>query len=534
MTRNRTLRRFHAILVAGLAAAIASCSDGGGGGSTAPANTSPVADNRGETTSDWEQGVFEPAANFRALCAQPRTGIDPATGRFYPDQQGTFVDENNWLRSWSHDLYLWYDEITDRDPAQYGTLEYFGLMKTFERTPSDNPRDRFHFTYSTQEWRELSQSGVSAGYGATWSLVSNMPPRKVVVAYTEPNSPAATSPANLARGAEILTVDGVDVANGTNVDALNGGLFPDDPGETHEFTVQDRDSSDTRTITLESVEVTSDPVQAVQTLDTANGPVGYMLFNDHIAPAEQQLVDAVEQLRDAQIVDLVLDLRYNGGGFLYIANELAFMIAGPNATGGRTFEKLEFNDKHPTFNPVTGRLLEPTPFYSTTADGEPLPGLGLSRLFVLTGPGTCSASESIINGLRGIDIEVIQIGSTTCGKPYGFYPTDNCGTTYFSIQFRGVNDKGFGDYADGFSPVNTAEPEGVAVAGCSVADDFTHVLGDPNEGRLSAALAYRIDQTCPVPSGFGTARSAVSEAPLSAVDGEVRKSPWLTNRILRR
>ena len=49
-------------------------------------------------------------------------------------------------------------------------------------------------------------------------------------------------------------------------------------------------------------------------------------------------------------------------------------------------------------------------------------------------------------------MQVIEIGSTTCGKPYGFYPQDNCGTTYFSIEFRGVNDQGFGDYTDGFSP----------------------------------------------------------------------------------
>ena len=82
--------------------------------------------------------------------------------------------------------------------------------------------------------------------------------------------------------------------------------------------------------------------------------------------------------------------------------------------------------------------------------------MNLSRVYVLTGGTTCSASESIINGLRGVDVEVIQIGSTTCGKPYGFYPEDNCGTTYFSIQFKGVNAAGFGDYADGFSPSNTS------------------------------------------------------------------------------
>ena len=66
-----------------------------------------------------------------------------------------------------------------------------------------------------------------------------------------------------------------------------------------------------------------------------------------------------------------------------------------------------------------------------------MPALDLERVFVLTTASTCSASEAIINSLRGINVEVIQIGSTTCGKPYGFYPQDNCGTTYFTIQFAG-------------------------------------------------------------------------------------------------
>ena len=129
-----------------------------------------------------------------------------------------------------------------------------------------------------------------------------------------------------------------------------------------------------------------------------------------------------------------------------------------------------------------------------------------------------------MNGLAGIDVEVIQIGSTTCGKPYGFYPQDNCGTTYFAIQFQGVNAKGFGDYADGFS----ADPAmGAPLHGCVVPDDFTHALGDPAEARLAAALQYRRDGTCPAVAARGRV------APLSAVDGQVIKPPWLENRIYR-
>jgi hypothetical protein len=162
---------------------------------------------------------------------------------------------------------------------------------------------------------------------------------------------------------------------------------------------------------------------------------------------------------------------------------------------------------------VTGRALTPTPFHTQSqgfsgAAGRQLPNLPLGRVYIITGPGTCSASESIINSLRGVDVEVYLIGSTTCGKPYGFYPTDNCGTTYFTIQFRGENDAGFGDYSDGFSPANTAGTVGVSVPGCSVADDFSRELGDPAEGRIAAALSFRAstNQVCPAASGGSDSR----------------------------
>ena len=144
--------------------------------------------------------------------------------------------------------------------------------------------------------------------------------------------------------------------------------------------------------------------------------------------------------------------------------------------------------------------------------------------------------EALLEAVSGVNVEVIQVGSTTCGKPYGFFAFDNCGTTYFSIQFRGVNAQGFGDYTDGFSPNNTVGPVGSLTPGCSVADDFTNALGDPMEGRFAAALEYRNSQTCPTPSGIVVSGMAKSDAtaPLSAVDGLVHKSPWLENKSLDR
>lgn len=467
----------------------------------------------------------------------PRSGINPATNRAYPDISGTRTDENNFLRSYSFETYLWYSEIVDRDPAQYSTPQYFNLLKTTATTPSGNPRDKFHFTYPSDEWYRLSQGGVSAGYGAEFALLQSSPPRKAVVAYTQPNSPATT--AMLARGAEILTVDGEDLVAGNDVDTLNAGLFPSAAGESHTFVVRDFGASTTRSITMVSAVITSEPVQNVTFFPTPTGNVGYLLFNDHIATAEAALIDAVDKLIADNVVDLVLDLRYNGGGYLDIASEFAYMIAGPAQTGGMTFERLQFNDKNPSTNPITGQPLAPIPFHSSTqgfSSGpprNPLPSLNLSRLFVLTGSNTCSASESIINSLRGVNVEVIQIGSTSCGKPYGFYATDNCGTTYFTIQFRGVNAQNFGDYSDGFSPLNTSPAAGVALPGCSVADDFSRALGDPLEARLAAALRYRDGLACPAPSGIGQPGLAKTDAGEAIHDGRLHKSPWQQNRILR-
>jgi C-terminal processing protease CtpA/Prc len=469
----------------------------------------------------------------------PRAGTDPATNHSYPDIAGTVLDENNFLRSWSNDTYLWYSEITDQDPAGFNDpLNYFDQLRTLATTGSGAPKDKFHFTYDSMDWFNLSQGGVSAGYGAEWAVISATPPREIVVAYTEPNTPATN--VQLTRGATVLEVDGVDINTNTQagVNALNDGLFPSALGETHIFTVRDLDGT-VRPISMISEEISNAMVQATQVINTPTGDIGYMVFNYHRAPAEEELVDAINTLNAGQgIDDLVLDIRYNGGGFLAIASQLAYMIAGPGQTAGKTFEEIQFNDKHRVTDPVTGQSLAPTPFYSTTLgfslpQNQALPTLNLSRVFVLTGPGTCSASEAVMNGLRGAGVQIIQIGATTCGKPYGFYPTDNCGTTYFTIQFRGVNESNFGDYSDGFVP--SAVDDGLSnILGCGVADDYTKLLGDPEENRLEVALAYQAGQICAAPAASAPGVFSKSDVSSGAADGVVYRSPFDSNRILRR
>ena len=497
-------------------AMLAACGGGGGGGSSSsvslvtPPSTTPVA------TSAPEH------------CAAPRASgtINPDTNKPYGDVQGTLFDEMAWIAAYVNQSYLWYSEVPVVSSAPYTigatvpyinpsdnshttkTLAtnydvddaYFNSQRTSAFTASGKPKDQFHFTYKTTDWQALSSAGNQGGFGFDVTLLAASPPRKAVIAYTSPNTVAAQN--NLGRGAQFLTVNGVDVVNGSDVATLNEGLFSPVAGKSYTFSVLDQGSTTPRTVTMTAGTVTLTPVQNVATLPAPNSNVGYILFNDHIATAESELIAAVNQLKAANngagITDLVLDIRYNGGGYLSIASELAFMIAGSANTTGKIFEQDTYNDKNP-FSLTTAQTI--VPFMSTTqglstTSGQPLPQLGLSKVYVLTGSGTCSASEAVMNGLIGAGVKVVQIGSTTCGKPYGFYPQDNCSTTYFTIQFKGVNNVGFGDYADGFIPAGTGTAAN-NLPGCAVADDFTKQLGDPTEAQLAAALQYRANGTCP-------------------------------------
>ncbi|NDW22322.1 S41 family peptidase [Alteromonas hispanica] len=496
--------------------ALSAC--GGSGSSSTTPDPISVAPPAAETPSEpvWQAGVYEPESEFINQCVAPRSGIDPFSGNAYPDEQGTAMDEKLWMRSWTNDTYLWYDEVEDNDPANFTIAGYFDQLKTTELTPTGTLKDNFHFSRATDEYNTLTQTGVSSGYGFEWEFVSLVTPRELIVQYTEPNSPAAQ--AGIPRGASLKTVDGVDFVNANTqeaVDVINAGLFPSESGKTTNFTFDLVDGSEL-TVSVTSANIEVSPVQNVRILDTDIGKVGYFQFNTFIRTAQDSLISTFEQFIDNNVTELVIDLRYNGGGLLALASQLSYMVAGPNQTNNAIFETLQFNDKYPTTNPVTGGTIRPTPFYSNEIDynegvltNRLLPSLSVSTVYVITTGSTCSASEAVINSLRGIDVEVVQIGSPTCGKPYGFYPTDNCGTTYFTIQFQGVNNKGFGDFADGFIPTSTPN-FAFELPGCSVADDFTNPLGDANEGMLAAALAYAQTGSCPA-SAAGTEGTAVAE-----------------------
>ncbi len=105
-----------------------------------------------------------------------------------------------------------------------------------------------------------------------------------------------------------------------------------------------------------------------------------MVFDDQEATAESGLVSAINQLKTAQVTDLVIDIRYNGGGYLDIASELAYMVAGPGPTAGQTFYNQQFSAKYPSTNPVTGNPLTPTAFHTQNAGAVPNGGSGVAYL----------------------------------------------------------------------------------------------------------------------------------------------------------
>ena len=187
------LHRKTLFIIGGMLSILLLSACGGGGGSSSPKPTganqttdtgttqTPNTDTtqtQNPGSANFVAGIFQPSSVFKDSCGTPRTST---TSETFPDMQGSFEDEGYWLRSWSNDTYLWYDEIQDRDPGLYassaaGVTEYFDLLKTEATTPSGNPKDRFHFTSDTAEYVARMQQGITFGYGAAYKLISSSAP----------------------------------------------------------------------------------------------------------------------------------------------------------------------------------------------------------------------------------------------------------------------------------------------------------------------------------------------------------------------
>ncbi|NCT85530.1 MAG: PDZ domain-containing protein [Comamonadaceae bacterium] len=518
-----------------LALLLAGCGGGGGPSGSPSLGSGSTGGSSGGSTGGASTGPAGPSASFAQQCAANNTLAASSL------RNSTLDTEKKWLRAYFDEAYLWRDEVPGVDPTRpaysgsdaYAAMDnYFEALKTPQLTGTGQKRDRFSFTYPTDKWKALVESAVDAGYGIEWKLTSATPPRQIRIAYVEPGSPAEQ--AGLMRGDQLVSVDGTsaDAADSAGVDRLNAALYPDATNAQHSFVFTRAGASLTRSLT--SAAITKTPVPLARVVTTPQGQrAGYLLFNDHIAPAEGQLIAAMQGFQAQGLRELVLDLRYNGGGYLYIASELSTMIAGTARTSGRAFETLKYSAKRSSENEVT-------PFYNTSCilvgnrctREQPLPTLNLSRVYVLAQSGTCSASEAIINGLRGVGVEVVLIGGKTCGKPYGFTARDNCGISYFPIEFAGVNDQGFGDYADGFEPSAGGTAGTRFVKGCQVADDTGRALGDPAEAMLAAALGHVDAGSCPAPTALAGARALGAATGEAGVPLALPRHPARSNRLL--
>ena len=482
---------------------------GGGGGGSTP------------TSSDTGTLVFASAASLAQQCVAPRAGT--------ADSQGSIDAEKSWVRSFMDETYLWYKDVPVVNAANFTlagngnsvlrTMDaYLQALKTKNTTASGKLVDQFSFTVLTADLQNL-QSGISSGYGFRRSAINNTLPRIVRILYVEQGSPAQLG--GILRGDTITSIDGVDINDTTiaGVATLNAGLSPTVASKTTSFGLLAANAAAPRIVTITSSQsITVTPVATSTVIADGGNTVGYLVLNSFsIVSAEKQLIDAVTQFKNANVNELVVDLRYNGGGYLDLANELAWMI-GDSTLAGKTFEKLTCNDKNTqSFCNSTDTFHQATQGFSV-ASGQALPQLRLKRVFVLTSGNTCSASESVINSLSPF-MQVVRIGSTTCGKPYGFSYKDNCGTSYAVMQFKGVNAEGFGDYADGFAP------------SCPIADDLTKQRGDPAELMLGGALTFMRTGACPVAKSG--AQKSIAQALLQGGEYAIERSPSEAVRVLR-
>src|SRR5262249_43510505 len=211
-------------------------------------------------------------------------------------------------------------------------------------------------------------------------------------------------------------------------------------------------------------------VSQTAVFDVPRGPrVGYVHLRNFVTPSSAALDTAFASLLNAGATELVLDLRYNGGGLVSVAQHLGGLIGGA-ATHGQVFIQFNHTDKNTAKN-------------SSLRFPVPPQALGVPRLVVIGTRATASASEAVINGLRPF-MTVTVVGETTYGKPVGQYGYDFCDKTLFPVAFEGRNAKNEGGYFNGIP------------ADCAAADDLDHPLGDPGEASLAAALDFIRSGSC--------------------------------------
>lgn len=413
------------------------------------------------------------------------------------------------VKSWVHDAmatdYLWNTQVQSRladSTLQTSATTSASYFDSLLWKPALGGRDRYSFILSAADYAQ-SSNAQNVGFGVNWAWVKESGRYLIRARYVEPGSPAALG--GIQRGDELAGVNGAAVANESLTQAQLDGLYPGSVMSNTSFMLRSVAGSSTRNVTLSSVVISESPVLLSKIIPNGNNKsTGYLVFNSFMSQKGQdQLIATFRQFKSAGVQDLVLDLRYNGGGLLDISRVLGGLIAGETVRN-KIFYQMIHNSGNSAKNKST--------YFNVDVAQDA--NLGLSRVFILTDHATASASEALINGLKPF-MQVIQIGQTTNGKPTGMYATPYCDSVYYAINFEGSNAQGVGGYYDGLS------------ATCPASDDLTHQLGDSQESMLAGALAYRSSGQC-LAASYGSAGKALD------LSIPLRSDPLKNNLILSR
>lgn len=341
-----------------------------------------------------------------------------------------------------------------------------------------SPQDRFSRLYDDYIAIENALSGVSMSNGMEYGLVyfpDNSGKVFGYVRYVLPNTDASAK--GLKRGDLFTTVDGVQITESNYSNLLSGlsytiGLATYD-GNSFTLTGEE--------ISLTKVEYDENPVHISRTLNIDGRKIGYLMYTSFTRRYDAELNNAFAQFKADGITDLIVDLRYNGGGAVETATDLASMITGQ--FNGQLFYKEIWNADR------QGEYSSNGLFDNTISNGSPINSLQLDNVYFLTTQNTASASELVINGLDPY-INTVQVGDNTTGKfqaSFLMYDSPNFSRAGASIShtyvmlplvFKTANKNDHTDYTEGLFP------------DVPLQENFFDLgeLGDPHEPFLSAAL----------------------------------------------
>lgn len=411
----------------------------------------------------------------------------------------------DWVLSQLDEWYL-FPDLLDKtvNKSSYGTVQdYIDALVAPARTQK---KDRY-FTYITsiKEENDLINNGSNAGFGIRLSYDTTA--NRVFVVEAFENAPAY--PQGFDRGTEILAINGQSVSSlmaSGGPYAVIDALGPSDPGVTRSFLIE-QPGGIQKTVSVAKAEYSLDPISdryGVRVFTDGGAKVGYVNLRTFIIDgAKQQLRDAFQQFRDQGVTKVILDLRYNGGGLISVAELLGDLMGSDHV--GDVFSRTEFRASKSEYN--ESKLF--------AAQAQAIPA---SKIAVIGTGGTASASELVTNSfIPYLGANLALVGENTYGKPVGQIALDRsaCDDRLRAIALRTVNANDQGDYYTGLASV--------VKQSCAAEDDIFTPLGDPAEASISTALDYLAGRSCTAIS-TGTKRTTAA-APVRKREMVMPRSP---------